>query len=102
MNPDKLSVQVPHGLNNQLVTAYRDRCRKSLIDLRAALDRADFEYLRIFGHRLKGTGGAYGFAGLAEIGACIENRATARDTVAIAGQATALEEYLDHVVVLSE
>ena len=100
MNLEKLSVHVPRGLTGQLVTEYRDRCRKSVVDLRAALDRADFEYLRVFGHRLKGTGGAYGFSGLMEIGAYIENRAIAGDTTAIAAQAAALEDYLDRVVVL--
>ena len=55
--------------------------------LESALDNRDFAALRKAGHNLKGTGVAYGFGGLTEIGRAMEaaagdgNIASARNLI---------------------
>jgi hypothetical protein len=65
--------------------------------LQEAIVRSDYEFMRVFGHKMKGVGGAYGFPLLSEAGAAIEQSALARDTGAIAVQASAIGDYLGRV-----
>jgi hypothetical protein len=51
------------------------------------------------GHNLKGTGAAYGFAEITEIGAAIEAAAKQADRDVIAERAAALARYLAGIVV---
>ena len=61
----------------ELIPQYFALCRRDLQNLRAALDEKQFDQIRVLGHNLKGSGGAYGFPGLSEIGARIETAAKA-------------------------
>ena len=56
----------------QIVPWYLDNCRKELEVLEAALQRRDFEAVRVGGHNLRGTGAGYGFPELSQIGEAIE------------------------------
>lgn len=99
---EKLIVRAPQGLPPRMVADYVDRYRSSLPVLREALDRDDYEQARIFGHRLKGTGGAYGIAELTAIGARIEEAARERNPDQLRCQAAAMELCLERIEVLTD
>jgi len=61
----------------------------------AAAGRA--EVIRLFGHRLKGTGASYGFPRLTELGAGIEEAALAADLDRAAELAAEVGRFLDAV-----
>lgn len=74
-----------------LRVGYLDRRCDELSGLEEALKKGDFAALRKAGHNLKGTGAAYGFAELTEIGRALE--VAAKD-----GNAAAAEVLLDQMV----
>jgi CheY-like chemotaxis protein len=74
----------------ELRTLYLDRRRAESSDLDHALQNADFGALRKAGHNLKGTGAAYGFAELTDLGRALE--AAAKDD-----NAAAAEAFLDQI-----
>jgi PAS domain S-box-containing protein len=64
----------------RLIPSYLENCRKNVIAMQGALDRVDFEALTILGHNLRGSGGAYGFQVITDIGAALELAAEGSDT----------------------
>jgi CheY-like chemotaxis protein len=80
-----------------LRTVYLDRRRAESNDLDHAVQNADFAALRKAGHNLKGTGAAYGFAELTDIGRALE--AAAKDQNAAAAEALLdqIESYISIV-----
>ena len=58
-----------------------------------------FDDIRIIGHRMKGTGGSYGFDGISEIGERLEAAALAHNADAIRLAVSSLQAYLEGVVV---
>ena len=101
MQAEKIPVQAPPGIPAKMVTEYVNRCLTALPDAKTALDRSDDGHLRVFGHRLRGSGGAYGIPGLTEIGSVIEEAALRGDTDELRRQVTALEAYLYRIEILS-
>jgi PAS domain S-box-containing protein len=59
--------------------AYLQTCRQHVIAMSDALDRADFETVTILGHGMRGSGGAYGFPAITDIGAALEQAADRSD-----------------------
>jgi HPt (histidine-containing phosphotransfer) domain-containing protein len=96
-NMDKVLVRVPAGLPPKLVADYLANCRNSLRSLKEALAGKDYDYLRVFGHRMKGCGGAYGFPQLTDTGVRMERWAVARNDRELLDEAAALEQYLSRV-----
>ena len=66
-----------------LVPQYLEGRVQDLQSLADALAERDYETIRIIGHNLKGTGGAYGFPELTAAGELIESAAKSRDDDAI-------------------
>jgi HPt (histidine-containing phosphotransfer) domain-containing protein len=77
------------------VPQYLALCRRDLLAMQWALEVSDFERLRILGHNLKGSGGAYGFARLTELGACLEQAAKSGDDDTVRGAVADLKSFLD-------
>ena len=75
--------------------AYLANCRRSALDMTAALVRKDFETVLIVGHNLRGSGGGFGFPQLSQIGAAIEAAATAADMDATRDAIARLTAFLD-------
>lgn len=65
---------------DEILPQYFALCRRDLLNLQAALEKNDFEQVRVVGHNLKGSGGAYGFPDLTEIGASIESSGKMNDS----------------------
>lgn len=83
----------------EIVPGYLANRRSDVAALQAALERGDFPAIRMTAHKIKGTGGGYGFPVLTDLGAAIENAALASDAASIAGSLAELDRYLATVQV---
>lgn len=97
---EKILVQTPLGIPASMVTAYIQRCLAGLPAAKASLAGLDHDSLRVYGHRLKGSGGGYGIPRLTEFGALIEEAARRGDSAALQNQFAELEVYLGRLEVL--
>ena len=79
------------------VPAYLENCRQNVAAIRDALDQADFPAAILLGHNLRGSGGAFGFQHITDIGAGLELAARDSDIKASRVWATELDRYLDHL-----
>jgi PAS domain S-box-containing protein len=68
----------------------------------AALERDDFEQIRILGHNMKGSGEGYGFPEITVLGALIEQASSAREPGGVRLQVAALSRYLSRVEVIED
>ena len=73
-----------------LIPAYLENRHAELPRLAEYLARADFAALRNTGHQLAGSGGAYGFARVSELGRAVES-------AALAGKAAELEKLISEL-----
>jgi PAS domain S-box-containing protein len=89
-------IEMPQGLED-FVPDYLTSRREALPQMMALLSASNFERLADMAHDMKGTGGAYGFAGLTRMGAELEESAKLMDAEALTSQLAELKEYLDRV-----
>jgi len=68
--------------------------------IRQLLDEGNYDEIRLLGHRMKGTGGSYGFDAISDIGEMIETASLAADRETIRVQLQRLEDYLQRVSVV--
>jgi HPt (histidine-containing phosphotransfer) domain-containing protein len=99
---EKVWVQTPPGLRASMVTDYIQRYLAGLPAAKASLAGLDHDALRVYGHRLKGSGGGYGVPRLTEFGALIEDAARRGDTEALQNQFAELEAYLGRLEVIPD
>jgi CheY-like chemotaxis protein len=83
-----------------LVPGFLEGRRRDIVAIAAALERSDYDSVRIVGHNLKGSGAGYGFNRITEIGASLEQAAGRRAPEEIRARSVELVRYLDglHVV----
>jgi PAS domain S-box-containing protein len=74
--------------------------RHDVIAMLDALDRGDFETVENLGHGMKGAGGSWGFQGITDFGAALEQAAKSIDAGASRKWVGELSRYLDHVEVV--
>jgi CheY-like chemotaxis protein len=92
------------SLNQKLAArapTYLQSCRQSVIEILDALDRVDFETVTILGHNMRGSGGAYGFQAITDIGGAIEQAAESADNDASRKWVGELSSFLDGVEIIS-
>lgn len=85
-----------------LVPTYLERRSRDVTQMRAALATGDLESIRVIGHKMRGSGGGYGFDNLSDLGLEIERAAEAQDVEALRGHTSSLERFLDEVEVVCE
>ncbi len=77
---------------------YRDRSRQTLAELRSTLESRpkldDWATIRLKAHRLKGSGAAYGFQTVSDLGARLEDSAAELDAATCLDHLAALEAAL--------
>ena len=83
-----------------LIPGYFENRRQDVAAILSALERGDFELIRSIGHKMKGSGGGYGFDRITEIGRDIEAAAKDSKSQDILEQANCLQNYLDRVKVV--
>jgi signal transduction histidine kinase/CheY-like chemotaxis protein len=91
-----IRIQVEPDLAD-VVPAYLEKRRADVAVYRKALAAADFDTIRSLGHKMKGTGGSYGFARLTEMGAALETAAAQSDAAAVEDTLNELTHFLDKV-----
>lgn len=95
---EKIPVVVDRDLE-ELVPGYLANRNNDVLLIKDCLARDDYETIGRLGHRMKGSGGGYGFEEITVIGGRMEASAGARDASAIFEQLLALKDYLNRVVV---
>ena len=95
---EKIQVEVDLDLA-ELIPGYLANRREDLLAIDSCLKADDFETIRRLAHRMKGSGGGYGFHGISAIGGLMEAGATAADPLVIKTQLAALTDYLERVAV---
>ena len=96
---DKFVVQVDGELED-LIPEYLQSRRSDIPQLRAALDRNDFDAITQLAHKFKGSGGGYGFTRLSELGRDIEQAGRVQDAPSVQKIIAELEHYLNHIEVV--
>ncbi len=67
---------------------------KDLESMAEALQQGDYEAIRVFGHRMKGTGGSYGLDWISLTGKSLENAAKQEDGRVAKALLDSFAEYL--------
>jgi HPt (histidine-containing phosphotransfer) domain-containing protein len=96
---EKIVVRLDPDLE-PLVPRFLENRRKDFTSIEAALERGDFEEIRLLGHRMRGDGGGYGFHAISEIGTALEQASAQRDAGEIRRHANTLLEFLERVEVV--
>ncbi len=97
----KITVKIDKDLQN-LVPGYLQSRREDINALYSALEKTDYESIRILGHSMKGSGGGYGFDNITEIGKQIEMAAKNQDLTAIRERIKELSQYLTSITLSYE
>lgn len=95
----KFAVVVDDELRD-LIPGYFENRRQDIVLILSALEQGDFELIRTIGHKMKGSGGGYGFDRITEIGRNIEAAAKDSKRQEILDQTNDLQDYLDCVKVV--
>ncbi len=80
-----------------LLPGYLARRKEELQALTAHLKAQRYEELKLIGHNLSGSGGAYGLPGLTTLGRAIEAAAVRRDDGGLTELLAQMAEYLERV-----
>jgi signal transduction histidine kinase/DNA-binding NarL/FixJ family response regulator len=91
--PSPARITVEQGMED-IVPAYLEKRQADIPIYRASLEAGDFEAIRKMAHKMRGTGGGYGFPRLTEIGEAIEEAAGTADAESIRRN---LEEFADYL-----
>lgn len=95
---EKIIVNVDRELED-LMPLFMETRQRDLEGLVAGLAANDFTALRVIGHGMKGSGGAFGFPLITEMGGLIETSALLKDRSAVDKQCVKLCDYLAKVQV---
>jgi HPt (histidine-containing phosphotransfer) domain-containing protein len=96
---EKIVIHVGRDLQD-IIPAFLDQRSRDISSIRAALERRDFDSIRIRGHSMKGSGGGYGFETISEIGAALEKAASAANVAGIQSRLDELKSHLARVQVV--
>jgi len=95
----RIVVQISHEIQD-LIPEYLELVRADLKSLGEAEAREDFEAVRILGHNLKGSGAAYGFGVITELGGRLEQVAQTRSGDAVRSLIGELADYLERLEIV--
>jgi CheY-like chemotaxis protein/HPt (histidine-containing phosphotransfer) domain-containing protein len=94
--PASIRIRVEEGMED-VVPGYLAKRRAEVAVYRERLGAGDFDAIRKLAHKMKGTGGGYGFPKLTELGAALEKGAIQSDTSAIRENLDEFALYLESV-----
>jgi HPt (histidine-containing phosphotransfer) domain-containing protein len=93
---DVIFVEMPDGIE-ELIPPFLASQREGAAGLAAMLSGCEFDGIRRFAHNLKGTGTAFGFPKLSELGITMERSAKEANVADLSGQIRDLRDYLERV-----
>ncbi|MBF0199227.1 MAG: response regulator, partial [Planctomycetes bacterium] len=85
-----------------LIPQYLEKRQGDLQSFKDFLTQSAFKEIQALGHKIKGSGGGYGFYGLSEIGAKLEANGRAKNLDQMQNCIDELEDYLNRVEVSYE
>jgi HPt (histidine-containing phosphotransfer) domain-containing protein len=94
----RILVEVDQELK-PVVPQYLEKRLQDCTDIERLLVSGGMEYIQIMGHRMKGSGGSFGFDEISAIGEDLESAALTTDAERIRSVADRLEKYLKRVSV---
>ncbi len=97
---DKIVVMIDENLLT-LVPNYLAHRQQDVNTIETALAQDNYESIQMIGHRMRGSGGGYGFNTISEIGEVLEEAAKGKNQEAIRQSLHQLIDYLNRVEVLS-
>lgn len=80
-----------------LIPQYLENRENELQELKNLVKTESFEKIRVIGHSLKGSGGAYGFDYLTELGAELEKNAELKNKKELKSLLEKIEVYLNNL-----
>ena len=83
-----------------LIPGFLQNRRHDVIAMLDALDRGDFATVENLGHGMRGAGGSWGFQGITDIGAALEQAAESADNEGSRKWVGELSRYLDRVEIV--
>lgn len=98
---EKIVVIVDEDLQD-LIPGYLENRLKDISKIRESLAQGDYEAIRSIGHKMKGSGGGYGFDEITNIGRTIEEAANKNFGEEIERQTEALKTYMERLEVVYE
>ncbi|MBI3599633.1 MAG: Hpt domain-containing protein [Nitrospinae bacterium] len=98
---EKIIVHVDADIE-ELVPGFLQNRHEDVKTILDALEKGDYETIRIAGHTMKGSGGGYGFDAITDMGHSIEEAALGKNSEEIKKQLNELSSYLDSVEVVYE
>ena len=99
MTEDKIIVHVDEDLE-ALIPGFFENRHKDIKKMQEALEKEDFETIRIIGHSMKGFGAGYGFDAITDIGKSLEQAAKDEDHDLIGKWVKELSTYIESVEVV--
>ena len=98
---DKIVVRIDPEYE-ALIPRFLENRHKDVQGLRDAVDQGTYEFIRLLGHSMKGTGAAYGFEAIGVLGSQLEQAAQDENVTAIRQALDELTAYLERVEVVFE
>jgi len=99
LRSDRITVVVEEDLR-ELIPGYLENRRRDITAIREALKGSDYETIRSLGHKMKGSGGGYGFDAITELGHDLEAAAKSEHAEEISRLNDALASYLERLEVV--
>jgi HPt (histidine-containing phosphotransfer) domain-containing protein len=96
---EKIMVIVDEDLRD-LIPGYLENRLKDITVIQDSLAQGDYEAIRSLGHKMKGSGGGYGFDKITDIGRTIEEAAKIGRREEIVRQTESLIAYLERLEVV--
>ncbi len=96
---NSLTVEIDSEVQS-IVPEFLENRKKDCLLINSLLEIDSFSEIRTLAHRMKGSGGSYGFDDISEIGEIMEEAALNEDTETIRNQILLLSCYLDRVTVV--
>jgi HPt (histidine-containing phosphotransfer) domain-containing protein len=94
----KIKVKIDPDLQ-EIVPGYIEKRKNEIIILNNALLAMDFATLQTMGHKIKGSGGGYGFTQLGSYGAELEKAAKEKNVGKVTEIIKNIEQYLENLEV---
>ncbi len=96
---EKIVVNVDSDIED-LIPGFLENRQQDVKSIYDALEKEDYETIRILGHSMKGAGGGYGFDEITDIGRSIEESAEGKNQEEIKKWVINLSNYLDRVEIV--
>ncbi len=96
---EKIVVNVDSDIED-LIPGFLENRQEDVKSIYDALEKEDYETIRILGHSMKGAGGGYGFEEITDIGRSIEESAEGKNQEEVKKWVINLSNYLDRVEIV--